>query len=317
METLRDRGDAVVYRGAARRLGAPAGSVLDRVRERGQLRVGYFEDSLPFVFTNARGNLVGFDVDMALQLASDLGVRLELVPADAKMLTTGLEADSYDLLMSGVPVTADRAMSVLFTTSYLDETLAFLVLDHRRAEFSSWDAIRAQPGLRIGVPAVPYYLKKIHAELPNASIMIVDGGPQIPREAIARARRACPHGRTRLGVHAAPSPVLGRRAAAASAQDSARLRGRRTRSAVREPDRRVDRPEAQGRHDRRTVRALDPGDGATTAKRRWSIMDDVLGWEASGPGIPGDLRQAPGRQTPGVARPHTKGYSDKRPAGTP
>ena len=278
METLRDRGDAVVYRGAAPPLGAPAGSVLDRVRERGHLRVGYFEDSLPFVFTNARGNLVGFDVDMALQLASDLGVRLELVPADARMLTTGLDADSYDLLMSGVPVTADRAMSVLFTTSYLDETLAFLVLDHRRAEFTSWDAIRAQPGLRIGVPAVPYYLKKIHAELPNASIMIVDGGPQSLEkrspelDALAlTAERGSAFTLLRPQysvVVPQPRPlkiplayvVAGRDHEFASVIDAW-----------------IGLKRKDGTIDELFAHWIQ-GARATTATRRWSVMDDVLGW---------------------------------------
>ncbi len=37
-------------------------SVLDRVRDRGVLRVGYFEDSLPYAFVNRRNELVGFDV---------------------------------------------------------------------------------------------------------------------------------------------------------------------------------------------------------------------------------------------------------------
>ena len=72
------RGDGLSRGRAAPR--AAAGSVLDRVRERGRLRVGYFADSLPYAFTNDAGDLVGFDVDMALQLARDLGVQLELVP---------------------------------------------------------------------------------------------------------------------------------------------------------------------------------------------------------------------------------------------
>ena len=40
-------------------------SRLDRVRERGVLRVGFNDDNLPYVFRNVRGDLVGFDVEMA------------------------------------------------------------------------------------------------------------------------------------------------------------------------------------------------------------------------------------------------------------
>ena len=54
----------------------------DRIRQRGTLRVGYLPDSLPFVYENASGRLVGFDVEMAHELARDLAVKLELVPVE-------------------------------------------------------------------------------------------------------------------------------------------------------------------------------------------------------------------------------------------
>jgi Na+/H+-dicarboxylate symporter/ABC-type amino acid transport substrate-binding protein len=179
METLRDRGDAVVYRGTAPPLGEPKGSVVERIRERGFVRVGYFADSLPYVYTNVKGDLVGFDVEMALQLASDLGVRLELVPAERQSLDAGLDPSACDLVMSGVAVTADRATKILYSAPYLDETLAFVVLDHRRAEFASWDSIKNRPGLRIGVLPVPYYLRKVRAELPSADVVIIDSDDQL------------------------------------------------------------------------------------------------------------------------------------------
>ena len=45
--------------------------------------------------------------------------------------------------MAGVAVTTLRASQVLFSTTYLDETFAFVVPDHSRELFSSWDDIRA------------------------------------------------------------------------------------------------------------------------------------------------------------------------------
>jgi len=174
MQGTRDRGGVIVYREAVPPLAPPTGSVLDRVRARGHLRVGYFADSLPYAFTNDAGELVGFDVDMALQLARDLDVQLELVPLDSQVLVQGVDTTACDLVMSGIPVTANRAMNVLFSTPYLDETLALIVLDHRRGEFASWDAIRSRGGLRVGVPGPPYYLAKVRAELPAADVVMVD-----------------------------------------------------------------------------------------------------------------------------------------------
>jgi Na+/H+-dicarboxylate symporter len=174
MQASRDRGNAQVLWGAAPPLPAFAGSVLDRMHSRGVLRVAYFDDSLPYVFTNAKGDLVGFDVEMAQQLAHDLGIKLELVTADRTIFNRGLDAAAADLVMSGAAITSDRALRVLFSTPYLDETVAFIVLDNRRSEFATWDGIQAMPALRLGVPRATYYMDKVRAQLPQAEIVEFD-----------------------------------------------------------------------------------------------------------------------------------------------
>ena len=171
----RERGPATVLRaGHAAPLPSVTTSVLDRVRERGKVRVGFFDDSLPYVFVNQRGELVGFDVEMALQLARDLGVTAEFVPIGRTVLDAGLESSSCDLVMSGVAVTADRSLHLRFSSSYLDETVAFLVLDDRLSEFSEWSSVRAMKNLRIGVIRAPYFLQKISEELSNVEVVPID-----------------------------------------------------------------------------------------------------------------------------------------------
>jgi Na+/H+-dicarboxylate symporter len=174
MQALRDRGDARIFRTPAPPLPPHEGSLLDRVRARKTLRVGYLDDSLPYVFVNSAGDLVGFDVEMAQQLARELGVALELVPVTRRIFDDGLDPAACDLVMSGTAVTAERAMRVRFSTSYLDETLALVVADHRRAEFATWDDVRAANPLRLGVPAMPYFMKQIQTELPTAVLVPLD-----------------------------------------------------------------------------------------------------------------------------------------------
>ena len=78
--------------------------------------------------------------------------------------------------MSGVAVTTDRARDVLFSDSYLDETLAFVVPDDQRDQYESWDAIRERGAVTIAVPDVPYYVRKLRELLPRAVIQVHAGG---------------------------------------------------------------------------------------------------------------------------------------------
>jgi Na+/H+-dicarboxylate symporter/ABC-type amino acid transport substrate-binding protein len=176
MGMLRDRGTATVFNRGDQPPALPAvtSSVLDRVRQRSLLRIGYLEDSLPYVFSNLRGELVGFDVEMALQLARDLGVGVEIVPVDRTVLETGLDSSVCDLIMSGVAVTAERAMRNQFSLPYLDETVAFVVPDYRMSEFSEWSNVRAMRRLRLGVPRASYFIQKVHDELPDVEIVPID-----------------------------------------------------------------------------------------------------------------------------------------------
>ena len=176
MGPLRDRGVATVLdpQQPAPLTSPGSTSVLDRVRDRGVLRVGYFENSLPYVFVNSRDELVGFDVEMALQLARDLGVRAELLRIDRAVLKSGLDPSICDLVMSGVAVTADRSLHVQFSASYLDETIAFVVPDRSIGAFSEWSSVRAMGRIRIGVPHEPYYMLKIRDELADVETVPID-----------------------------------------------------------------------------------------------------------------------------------------------
>lgn len=177
MEPLRPRAPATIYAGPAEAAPLPpvVTSVLDRVRDRGRLRVGYVKDSLPYAFSNARGELVGFDIEMAHQLARDLGVGLELVLLNRSVLDDGLDPALCDVVMSGLVVTTDRAGHVAYSTPYLDETFAFIVRDHLAASFSDWSNVRAMGRIRLGMPNLPYYARKASDELPDAVIVPVEG----------------------------------------------------------------------------------------------------------------------------------------------
>jgi ABC-type amino acid transport substrate-binding protein len=163
--------EAAVHRDRpAQAAAAGTESLMETVRRRGALRIGYAVDSLPFAYFNRADDLVGFDVDLAHQLARELQVRLEFVPVDRDRLGEQLDAGDCDIVMSGIAVTTLRASRTLFSTSYLDETLSFVVRDHRRDEFSSWEEIRARSGLVLAVRDLPYYIQKVKDLVPQARL---------------------------------------------------------------------------------------------------------------------------------------------------
>ena len=148
-------------------------SVLDAIRARGRIRVGYVDGALPYSYLNGRGELVGFDVEMAYALAEEMGLEIEFVPVPRERLAEVINAGLCDVIMGGISVTTGRASEMVFSPPYVDETLSFAVPDHRRADFSSAEWVRATPGLRVAVPNLPYLEEIIHREFPRVEIVPV------------------------------------------------------------------------------------------------------------------------------------------------
>jgi chorismate mutase-like protein len=94
---------------------------LDDIAARGVLRVGGTGDYKPFSYRSADGGFVGMDVELAGELARSLGVRLQLVPTSWSTLMADLDADKFDLALSGVSVTAERQRQALFSLPYLHD----------------------------------------------------------------------------------------------------------------------------------------------------------------------------------------------------
>lgn len=175
MQLMRQTGSAITHRSPPPppAVDASHSTALARIESRGMLRVGYLPDRLPFAFFNRAGDLVGFDIEMAHVLAQDMGVSLEFVPLKRGQMASQLNAGYCDLIMSGIAVTPQLARQMTFTQPYLNETLAFLVRDHRRDDFNKREAVRRLQSPRIGVPNAPYFIDKLKDYLPQAEIVVM------------------------------------------------------------------------------------------------------------------------------------------------
>ncbi|QDV44394.1 Cyclohexadienyl dehydratase precursor [Stieleria neptunia] len=147
-------------------------SLLQRIRRRGALRVGYNEDNLPFAYFNNRRALVGYDIEMAHSLARDLGVTLELVRFDRATLVDQLNADHFDIVMSGLVGTLERAQAMAHTDSYMDVNLALVTRDFRSGNFRTLKRILALDDLQIGFADLSRgFVNRIEAALPDATLV--------------------------------------------------------------------------------------------------------------------------------------------------
>jgi Na+/H+-dicarboxylate symporter len=147
-------------------------TLLQRIRRRGAIRVGFNQDKLPFAFFNANNDLVGYDINMVHALARDLGVRIEFVPFDRATLAEQLAADHFDLVMSGLVGTLERSEVMQHTRSYLDVNLALVVPDYRTRSFRTLDSIRAIEQLRIGfVDLSRGFVNRLRDAIPDAQLV--------------------------------------------------------------------------------------------------------------------------------------------------
>jgi len=86
---------------------------------RGTLRVGLSGVQPPLNMKNRKGELIGFDVDLARALANAMELELELVERPFDQLLPGLEQREYDLVISGLTITPARNARVGFAGPYL------------------------------------------------------------------------------------------------------------------------------------------------------------------------------------------------------
>jgi cyclohexadienyl dehydratase len=152
---------------------APAGnSRLAQILARGTIRVGTTGDFNPMSFRNPGSNeYQGFDVEAMVQLAADLGVKVEWVATEWATLVAGIAANRYEIF-SGASVNMARAKTAAFTIPYLEAGTVPLSLKANAAKFKSWEAIN-EPGVKVAVSMGTVFHEQAKQHFPKASIQAV------------------------------------------------------------------------------------------------------------------------------------------------
>jgi Na+/H+-dicarboxylate symporter/ABC-type amino acid transport substrate-binding protein len=254
----------------------PKGGRLAAILARGELRVGFDDDSVPWAYVNAKNEVVGFDAEMAHSLALQLGVRLQFVLLPRERWIEALDSGVVDVLMSGTRVSARVGTQVAYSRPYAEEAIAFLVEDYRRQEFASAAALRGRR-LRIAAAPIPEWVEALQRALPEADIVPVTSVREFverrqPLDAMLTSwERACAW--SLLRPELAPVPVEPRPGTTPLAyvlpRDEPELR--RVVDTWLEVAQRFERFASARRY-------WVLGQAARQKKSRWSIGRDVLGW---------------------------------------
>ena len=154
-------------------------SHLERITNRGIIRVGFDPDALPFSYFNANGQLVGFDIEMIDSLGEMLDVEIEYVPILSKRnVADEMRQDYYDIAVGGFVNTLQTARDRPASEPYMHLNMALVVLDFRDKEFSSIESIAAREGLRIAYIEGGSFEDKARAFLPLAQFVPLDSPAQ-------------------------------------------------------------------------------------------------------------------------------------------
>src|SRR3982074_3650407 len=121
----------------------------ERVLKSGTLRVGTTMDTPVFSMRNAAsGQLEGFDMDALASLGAALGVKIDYAKMNFGTMLPDLLADKFDVAMSGMGRTLDRARVATFSRPYMRYGKLLLIRSTDQGRFKTL-ADLDRPGLKI------------------------------------------------------------------------------------------------------------------------------------------------------------------------
>ncbi len=88
----------------------------------------------PMGFRDDKGEIVGFDIDMAKAVSKEIGVPIEFKPIDWASKETELESGRIDCIWNGFTMTPERQKVLAFTKPYMDNEQVYVVLNENAAQ---------------------------------------------------------------------------------------------------------------------------------------------------------------------------------------
>ncbi len=175
-----------------------AESTIEQVMKRGVLKVG-MSTFVPWAMNDKKGQLVGFEIDVAKRLANDLGVKVEFIPTKWAGIIPALLTGKFDVIIGGMSIQPGRSQKVNFSIPYDYTGQAIVASKQLAAGFKSLaDFNKPEVTLtaRLGSTSVAA-IKKF---MPMARLRLFDDESQAYQEVI--------NGRAYAMVGSAPTPAF-------------------------------------------------------------------------------------------------------------
>lgn len=131
----------------------------------------------PFETTNEKGEIIGFDVDVANAICQEIQATCKFKSETFDSLIPSLKAKRFDAAISAIDITNARAKQVLFSDAYYDSSASYVALKGK-ATLESAKNIGVQNGTtfqQYTVAETKQYSPKSYASLQNAILDLKSG----------------------------------------------------------------------------------------------------------------------------------------------
>jgi ABC-type amino acid transport substrate-binding protein len=92
---------------------------LETIKAKGKIILGLDDSYPPMGFRDDKNQIVGFDIDLATEVASRMGLSLELQPIDWAAKELELNAGKIDCIWNGMTITDERLENMFFAKAYI------------------------------------------------------------------------------------------------------------------------------------------------------------------------------------------------------
>ena len=108
------------------------------------------DEFAPMGFHNEKGEIVGFDVDLAKEAAKRMGVKVEFRPIEWNNKERELESGNIDMIWNGLSVMPERKEKILYSKPYMENRQILLV---QKGNPKNIHALGDLEGKRVGTQA--------------------------------------------------------------------------------------------------------------------------------------------------------------------